>query len=372
VTGAIPRELVPAHASAADILYLLDRDLKVVGTGGPWAEFARANGGAGLLDEAWHRDVLASCSGTERLRWQGIYAALRAGRVQGHEETFICPSPTERRTYRLRVTPLRDRAGDVIHILHHAVRADLRRAPRGEVAHAYRAAVLDRVVRPARFAAAQLHAPLEEVGGDLLWHHVRRDGTTEVVLADVMGHGRRAARVAVVIAGLLDAGADGDDGVAQKVARLNLHLCRQRRAGAAGARPVAFATGLYLRLRPNEAAVDVCSFAHAGPIFSDAGVVEVESGLPVGIASDVEPWPETTLRFAGLGRRLLLGSDGNTEQFDPHGEMFGAARLARAFRAASADPLAQVPELLRAQIEAFRATALVKDDRTLLAIERED
>ena len=67
------------------------------------------------------------------------------------------------------------------------------------------------------------------------------------------------------------------------------------------------------------------------PDLSNSGRVSVPTGFPVGMLSEVEPWPELRLDFQRLGRRFLLCSDGVTEQFNAEGEMFGAQRLERCF-----------------------------------------
>jgi sigma-B regulation protein RsbU (phosphoserine phosphatase) len=351
--------------TADELVYVLDRSLRFVGSGDGWERFARANGGARLLDDSWHGEALASFSGGERRRWRGIYAALLAGQLETHEEDYLCPSPTERRVYHLRVLPQRDDAGAIAYLVHRSVRVDRWALPRTsvQVTRAYRNAVLERPLNPAGFRAASCVEPLGAVGGDLLWHEERPDGTTDVVLADVMGHGLRAARLALALSMRLDGAGARALSVAEEVERLNQGLLADRRALPA------FATGLYLRLRPRERLIEIASFAHEGPIFSAAGQVEIASGLPIGVAAEVESWPVTTLALAVLGPRLLVCSDGLPEQFDADGEMFGAARLERAFLDARDAPLEEVPGTLRRTLETFRGAALIKDDVTLLALE---
>jgi serine phosphatase RsbU (regulator of sigma subunit) len=90
----------------------------------------------------------------------------------------------------------------------------------------------------------------------------------------------------------------------------------------------------------------------------------------VGLTHEHKSWPTTRLPFAKLGRRLLMFTDGVIEQFDPRGEMFGTHRLERAFLDTRDLALNETIEVIRARIAEFRASALVKDDCTLLAIER--
>jgi serine phosphatase RsbU (regulator of sigma subunit) len=120
--------------------------------------------------------------------------------------------------------------------------------------------LLNHVVGARSFRAAQYLAPLEEVGGALLWHWQRPVGTTDIVIGDVMGHGPTAARLAIRITGLLDELAPASGGVSAKVSALNRALLQRRYGGPHTA--TEFATGLHLRLHPQEARVAVCSFAH--------------------------------------------------------------------------------------------------------------
>jgi Stage II sporulation protein E (SpoIIE) len=365
---SVPDELVPASARPGDLLYGLDSNLQVSCANDAWRAFASENGGEALLSPEWHGNALAGFSGSEKLRWQGIYSALLAGRLESHEEKLICPSPAERRDYSLRITARRDPSGRLTCLLHHMVWQDSSTVAKAQGSGgAHRTAAPSQLVRPPSFRAAQCLAPLDEVGGDLLWHWERPDGTTDVVLADAIGHGEAAARIADRITHLLDELAPMSGGVAAKVSALNRGLLeRQSRGPEATAE---FATGLYLRLHPRESRIEVCSFAHEGPIFSDVGLVTIPTGLPVGIVSETEPWPEVSLDLEELGRRVLLCSDGVSEQFDEQGDMFGVHRLERYFLLGRELPVAELVPALMAHLEVFRGSALIKDDRTMLVVE---
>jgi len=379
----IPAALMPAGATADDILYVADAQLNVVFVNPSWRNFAGQNNGLSVLGAGWNSHLLANFSGSELLRWQAIYAQLLAGRLETHEENFICPSPVERRTYRLQIHRHLDAMGNTAYLAHHAVRVDGKRDvsvlrerlraldddPAATV-EAYKRLVPGRPVRSVRLATAQLLAPLEEVGGDLLWQRDWRAGT-DLVIADVMGHGVDAARLATKIVLLLDAHAGGSLSVADNVAQLNRLLVETVQGGQPASWRPLFATGLYLRVNQSLESLTLCSFGHVGPIFSTSGCIEVKSGLPVGIAVDdvAAHWPELVLRFAEHGRRFIIFTDGLTEQFNLAGEMMGEAGIKRAFQRAAGLPLPEVVEAIRAAVNAFRGDALVKDDQALLAIE---
>ena len=62
------------------------------------------------------------------------------------------------------------------------------------------------------------------------------------------------------------------------------------------------------------------------------------------------------------GRRL-------TEQFNVDGEIFGVDRLLDVFRRTEGFPVEETRRAVLEELEAFRGSALVKDDRTLLTLE---
>ncbi|MFT5292520.1 MAG: hypothetical protein ACI82F_004608, partial [Planctomycetota bacterium] len=176
-------------------LYVADEDLRVIHTNEEWHRFAQVNKGTGLAGPAWNTHLLENMSGKERERWASIYSLLLAGELSHYEEDFICSSPDEHRIYRLRTTPVKGDDGNTL-LVHHTVRIDdkatEREAMRGrlqtldtnpeQVKREYRTRVLEpRVVVPG-YRVAQFVRPLDDVGGDVVWHRQYEDGTTDVLL----------------------------------------------------------------------------------------------------------------------------------------------------------------------------------------------
>ena len=89
----------------------------------------------------------------------------------------------------------------------------------------------------------------------------------------------------------------------------------------------------------------------------------------MGLADEVQPWPESRIDMVEHGNRFLVFSDGITEQFNVEGEMFGIARLVRAFRKYLDMPLDDMLAKIVRELNGFRRSALVKDDQTLFALE---
>jgi hypothetical protein len=370
-------EMLPHDVDPADTLYVADRELNVVYSNEEWTRFAAGNKGLKLLEKGWNTNLLANMKGKEKERWKHIYRLLLEGRLPHHQEQMICSSPVERRIYHLRITPKTDEAGEVAWLVHHNVRIDdrpdavdrigrqLERLEDPEqVTREFRKRIVERKIRIPRFDVARHFEPLEEIGGDLVWHREYPNGVSELIHGDVMGHGVAAGRLAAKIAVLLDELATADVRPGRFAVALNRALARVTQEADSS-----YATGLHFRFEESAQRVICCSFGHDGPIFSRTGHVPIESGLPVGLVEVDKPWPETTIELAEHGKRFLVFSDGITEQFNVDGEMFGIEGLHEAFLRHIDRPLDEMVRHIVEDLTGFRGTALIKDDQTLLALD---
>jgi serine phosphatase RsbU (regulator of sigma subunit) len=370
-------DMLPPDVQASDTLYIVDKDLRVVYTNDEWSRFASQNKGERILGPGWNSSLLENMSGKEKERWKHIYRLLLEGRVPHHQESFICSSPVEKRIYQLRITPRKDDRGDVAWLVHHTMRIDERQdvvARLGErlsdlddpvrVAEEYRRRVIRRKITIPSFRAARHFKPLEDTGGDLLWHREFPQGVTDFAHADAMGHGTGSARLATQIVLILDEVADADAEPGTAVSALNRAMVE-----LAPDDDVVFATGLFFRFDQRGHQLTCSNFGHLGPIFSRTGQVYIEGGPPIGLVDEAEPWPVTQIDMAEHGHRFLVFSDGITEQFNLDGEMFGTDRLLQAFRENLRLPLDEMVDKILAELTDFRSSALVKDDQTLLALE---
>jgi serine phosphatase RsbU (regulator of sigma subunit) len=321
--------------------------------------------------------VLDNMSGKEKQRWNHIYRLLLKGRLPHHQESFNCSSPVERRIYRLRITPKADPSGEVAWLVHHTLPVDEQRdavARVGEqlrelddpnrVTREYRSRVVRRRIRIPGYETARHFKPLDDIGGDILWHREYPQGPTDLVHADAIGHGTASGRLATQIVVLLDEIGASEEGPGKTVSALNRAV-----AGIAEDDEVLFATGLFFRFESRGQRLRCSNFGHHGPIFSRSGLIRVENGPPVGLVDELEPWPETEIDLAEHGTRFLVFSDGITEQFNIEGEMFGDDRLVRAFRKYLELPLDDMVTRIVEDLSDFRGPALVKDDQTLLALD---
>ena len=364
---AAPSDLpaTPDGGPEPDVVYVTDADLRLVATDAGWDHFARENNGDAA--SAPRPSVLDAFSGAARARWAAIYDKLLAGQIPGYSERFTCPSPTLRRTYQLTIAPRLDAEDHVVQLVHrtHLIeRVPVRRQDRQA------APAVEPLRDPADPRGRGVHLagrlrPVDGPSGDLIWERHHADGRRVVVLADVMGHGTLAGRVADLIRTLL---ADLSPAVApgEAVRQLNDELVRRLPAIHDD---TMFATGLYLDLDPARGRLRVSNFAHFGLLFSEHGAIDPPGGLPIGMFPADGPWPEVELDYAALGRRVMAYTDGIVEQFDPAGAMFGTAGLLREFLTALPLTLAASLDQILARVDQFRGAALIKDDQSLLAIE---
>lgn len=368
--------MLPPDVGPDDVLYIVDKQLKVVYTNEEWAKFASNNNGAKLLGKGFNANLLENMSDKEKARWRYIYCLLLEDRIPYHKENFICSSPVKKRIYQLRITPKKDSSGNISWLVHHTFKFDETQEAlahiRGRlgkmddsnrVTQEYRQRIINRTIRIPRFRTARHLKPLENIGGDLLWHREFPQGVAHLTHADVMGHGAAAGRCAAEIAIILDEVTDVKERPRSLVSILNRALTRL------AADDVIFATGLIFRFDQSGQNLTCANFGHHSPIFSRTGQIYIDSGPPVGLAKEVQPWPESRIDLVEHGNRFIVFSDGITEQFNIEGEMFGTARLVRAFRRYLDMPLDEMLAKILRELNGFRGAALVKDDQTLLALE---
>lgn len=370
-------EMLPPDVDHNDTLYIVDKNLKVVYTNDEWKRFASMNNGGIILKEEWNANVLDNMIDKEKVRWKHIYRLLIEGRVPHHKEEFQCSSPVEKRIYQLRITPEHDEEGNVAWLVHQAIRIDegedrltllgksLRKLDDpNRVTQEYQKRIIKRAIRIPRYRAARHLKPLEEIGGDLIWHREFPQGAAYLVLADAVGHGASAGQIATQMAIILDEVADADNKPSTMVSALNRAMLKLTPDD-----DVIFATGLIFRFDHSKQQLVCSNFGHYNPLFSRTGQLPVDAGPPVGLAEEAEPWPDTRIDIKKHGNRFLVFSDGISEQFNIAGEMFGTVRLLKAFLSHLKLPLDNMLEKIVEELNRFRRQALVKDDQTLLAIE---
>jgi serine phosphatase RsbU (regulator of sigma subunit) len=181
-----------------------------------------------------------------------------------------------------------------------------------------------------RLAAAYL--PAAEVGGDFYQVLEQRDSAALILVGDVSGKGLKAAMKGALAIGATRTLASEELNPGLLLTRLNRELVRAQDGG--------FITCLCARIA-RDGAVILANAGHLAP-YCNGEEVELESGLPLGIAADLE-YGETGLQL-NHGDRLMLLSDGVVEARKADGELFGFERT-RAISTQSAEQIAKTAEL---------------------------
>jgi Stage II sporulation protein E (SpoIIE) len=215
------------------------------------------------------------------------------------------------------------------------------------------ASEIQRVLIPASlpsvagFSITSAYLPAREVGGDFFQIIPLAEGGVLIVIGDVSGKGLGAAMNVAVIVGALNTIAEKVVGPAVLLAALNRRLCGRLQGG--------FATCLVLRVDAN----GVCTAANAGHLapYVDGAEMELENGLPLGLAAEAD-YPETCVALKS-GARITLMTDGVVEARDKTGALFGFERTA-ALSNKPAEVIAQAAETF-GQEDDITVLTLVRD-----------
>ena len=180
-----------------------------------------------------------------------------------------------------------------------------------------------------RFDAAYL--PAAEVGGDFYQVLPQSSGATLIVVGDVSGKGLKAAMTGTLTIGALRSLALEELSPAQILTRLNAQLAAASDGG--------FVTCLCARIEA-EGNLVLANAGHLAP-YCNGDEIQLESGLPLGIAPDIT-YCESTICLAPNDQLTFL-SDGVIEARNSEGELFGFDRTA-AISTQSAEKIAQAAQ----------------------------
>jgi sigma-B regulation protein RsbU (phosphoserine phosphatase) len=211
--------------------------------------------------------------------------------------------------------------------------------------------------------------PCAELAGDLLNVAMLDDRRVGLYILDVVGHGVKAALLAVMANRALtqllaprDPQRQGPTPPAQVAAHLNSAFPWDDRTEQ-------FFTLLYGILDLGSGEFRFISAGHPGPLHQtpSAGAwVLMTSGSPIGLGEGA--FEETSLTLKE-GDRLYLFSDGLLDAMDANGRRFGDERLQQAIEQGRAAPLAESLAYLLRRVEEWCGEAAPHDDISILAVE---
>jgi len=179
------------------------------------------------------------------------------------------------------------------------------------------------------FRIQTAYLPANEVGGDFYQVITQDDGSSLIVIGDVSGKGLKAAMTGTLAIGALRTLAAENLSPADLVTRLNRQVASAQDGG--------FITCLCIRLTADGRAT-MANAGHLSP-YRNGAEIPLQSGLPLGLAPDVE-YSESTIKLEPDDQITLL-TDGILEARNyATGELFGFERTST-ISSRSAEAIAQ-------------------------------
>jgi len=202
-----------------------------------------------------------------------------------------------------------------------------------------------------------------QVGGDFYDYFLLPDGRMALVIADVSDKGLAASLYMTVTRTLLRAVALESNSPARTLERVNDLLLENSQNGL-------FITTFYgiLSLTTGKLAYTIAG--HNPPLIlrsnSELVIALDKGGIALGALADIEL--ENQQLTLNPGDCLVLYTDGVTEAFNFHDEMYGEERLIRILRSAIGKNARFSLETIEVDLDEFRGDAPLSDDTTILTI----
>jgi len=214
------------------------------------------------------------------------------------------------------------------------------------------------------------YSPAETIGGDFFQIIGMLDGRAAIFLADVSGHGVRAAIVSSIVKTVIDY-IDLNDKTPTEV----LKDFNSRFRGVLGPlAPQIYATGVIMMVDGAKRSVAIACAGHPCPLHVDKQAMTAEPLMELDYCGPalgflVDPDYPTVVKELAVGDIVLGFTDGVYEVLNPKGKMFGLTRLQKLV----ADNARLVPRDLIQRVvtetEQFRGTPRRPDDVCLITVE---
>lgn len=213
-----------------------------------------------------------------------------------------------------------------------------------------------------RFECAAHSQSAKGVGGDFYDVREYASGRWVVAFCDVSGKGVAASIITSVIWGMMNA-YDFTSGLEGFIVRLNAQIAHTFESEK-------FVTGVFLEYDEASNRVRVCDLGHSHIYIRRNGVLKritnLQSNLPIGIASHAEP------RFSSFvphpGDLLVLVTDGLIEQQNEQGVLFPFSSVSDIVQDDLDRPVELIAERIAREFHRFRGTHHLSDDMTLLLL----
>ncbi len=233
-----------------------------------------------------------------------------------------------------------------------------------QIAALQRSLLPERLPRIPGLDIAASYKTAARAGGDYYDFFDLGDGRWGLWIADVSGHGARAAVVMAMLRTLLHARCQQHCCPAELLALANRSLCEQSDRYDSG-----FVTAFYGVYDPADRTLRYVSAGHNPPLLVDRATrvreLDETQTLPLGVDSGCTfDLAQTSL---SAGDTLLLYTDGITEATNEHGEMYGRDRLLSCV--CEDVPNAQhIIDCVTHKLLGFTHGGVQSDDQTLVAL----
>jgi serine phosphatase RsbU (regulator of sigma subunit)/putative methionine-R-sulfoxide reductase with GAF domain len=202
-----------------------------------------------------------------------------------------------------------------------------------------------------------------QVGGDFYDYFILPDGRLAFVIADVSNKGLAASLYMTVTRTLIRAAASESSSPARTLERVNDLLLMNSEVGL-------FVTTFYGILDLSSGQLIYTNAGHNPPVLIDHHQEKArelkKGGIALGALDDIHLTQNQVM--IQPGDCLVLYTDGVTEAFDEHDQMYGDERLMQVLSRTTGKDAHTVLEILEEDLAAFRDEAPLSDDTTLLAI----
>ena len=212
------------------------------------------------------------------------------------------------------------------------------------------------------FELLGMSKPAREVGGDYYTYIPNRDGSLDIVIADISGKGVSAALMVSEFHTGYHILSKQDLGLSELYTQLNAHLRSSLPMGH-------FITSFAMRVFPDAAQVEYILAGHNPPILqSESGYTTLERTGPfLGLNDD----PYTSRHFRmQTGDLLTAFSDGLPEARNPNFDLFEEERIIACLKEAGERPLPELQGELLGAVDQFREEEPYPDDLTLVLLRR--
>jgi PAS domain S-box-containing protein len=214
--------------------------------------------------------------------------------------------------------------------------------------------------------------PCEEIGGDYFDYFSGgedSEGSLNVVVGDIAGHGVDAALLMTGARSYLRSRVSRSGTIAEIISEMNHHLTLD--VFDAGR----FMTLFYLALDLGEHKLRWVRAGHDPAVLYDPyrdTFQELQGrGVALGIDESFE-YEENSVTGVGGGQIIAIGTDGIWEAHNKHGEMFGKARFRDALRRLAEMEVEGIIEAIFEELNEFTTGVKPEDDATLVVMRVKD